>query len=67
MSGKNTEACGRCSVTSVVDLTDGRDPYGGDRIEVEETEVRRLSMHHVAASRAKAWFDSVGERLVYGR
>lgn len=67
MSGKNTEACGRCSVTSVVDMTDGRDPYGENRIEVEESEIRRLSMHHVAAGRVKAWLDSAGDRLIYGR
>lgn len=67
MSGKSTEACGRCSVTSVVDMADERDPYGPNRIEVDESELRRLSMHHVAATRLKAWFDSVGQRLIYGR
>ena len=68
MGGKKTEACGRCSITTVVDTTDGdRDLLGEDRIEIEESEMRRMSAHHVAATRAKKWFDSVGERLIYGR
>lgn len=44
-----TEACGRCSMTVVVDAVnadeeDGpRDPFGDDRIEVAESAVRRVS------------------------
>jgi hypothetical protein len=68
MGGKKTEACGRCSITTVIDVADGdRDLLGEERIEIEEEEMRRLSAHHVAASRAKDWLDSVGERLIYGR
>ena len=68
MSEKKTEACGRCSITTVVDATDGeRDVLGEERIEVDEREMRRMSAHHVAASRAKEWFDSLGKRLTYGR
>lgn len=68
MDERKTEACGRCSITTVVDAADGdRDPLGEERIEIEEDEMRRLSAHHVAASRAKEWFDSLGERLIYGR
>lgn len=68
MGGKKTEACGRCSISTVIDATDGdRDVLGEERIEVDEREMRRLSAHHVAANRAKEWFDSVGERLIYGR
>ncbi|WP_336342809.1 hypothetical protein [Halalkalicoccus ordinarius] len=68
MGGKKTEACGRCSITTVIDATDGdRELLGEDRIEIEEREMRRLSAHHVAASRAKEWFNSLGERLIYGR
>ncbi|MDL5362988.1 hypothetical protein [Halalkalicoccus sp. NIPERK01] len=68
MSEKKTEACGRCSITTVVDATGSdRDVLGEERIEVEEGEMRRASAHHVAASRAKGWFDSLGERLIYGR
>ena len=68
MNEKKTEACGRCSITTVVDAADGEgDLLGEDRIEVEEREMRRLSAHHIAASRAKEWFNSLGERLIYGR
>lgn len=68
MSEKRTEACGRCSISTVIDATDGeRDVLGEERIEIDEHEIRRLSAHHVAASRAKDWLDSVGERLIYGR
>lgn len=68
MGGKKTEACGRCSITTVIDATDAdRDLLGEDRIEIEEREMRRLSAHHVVASRAKGWLDDLGERLIYGR
>lgn len=68
MSEKKTEACGRCSITAVVDAAGSdRDVLGEERIEVEEDQLRRTSLHHVAASRAKGWFDSLGERLIYGR
>ncbi|KYH27082.1 hypothetical protein HAPAU_09720 [Halalkalicoccus paucihalophilus] len=68
MDENRTEACGRCSVTTVIDATGSdRDVLGEERIEIEEREMRRTSMHHVAAGRAKDWFDSLGERLIYGR
>ncbi len=68
MDERKTEACGRCSITTVVDATESdRDVLGEDRIEMTEEELRRTSLHHVAASRAKEWLDSVGERLIYGR
>lgn len=68
MSDEPTEACGRCGITAVIDATgEGRDVLGEDRIEVEEGQLRRLSAHHVLAARAKAWLDSAGERLIYGR
>ena len=46
------EACGRCSMSTAVDVAnagrdeDGRtarDPYAGDRIEVDEDELRLVS------------------------
>ncbi|AHG00066.1 hypothetical protein HALLA_15920 [Halostagnicola larsenii XH-48] len=46
------EACGRCSMTTAVDVAnanrDGnersaRDPYDGDRIEIDEGILRRVS------------------------
>jgi hypothetical protein len=67
-----TEACGRCSMTTVVDAVNAdseegpRDPFGDDRIEVEESAVRRIS--------PVAWMGKVTgrlneavQRLTYGR
>jgi hypothetical protein len=67
MGGKNTEACGRCSMSSVVDMTDGRDPYGENRIEVDERELRVVSAHQIAASRLKNKIDRLAQRAIYGR
>jgi hypothetical protein len=68
MSERWTEACGRCSISTVIDANDGeRDVLGEERIEVNEHEIRRLSAHHVAAGRAKDWLDDLGQRLIYGR
>lgn len=56
-----TEACGRCSMTTVVDAVnadseDGpRDPFDDDRIEVAESQVRRVS--------PVAWMGDVTSRL----
>lgn len=57
---KDTEACGRCSMTVVVDAVDdeetGReDPFGDDRIEVEERQLERAS--------PEAWFGRVSSRI----
>lgn len=66
------ETCGRCSMTTVVDATeDGeggadRDPFGDERIEVDDSQLRRAS--------PGAWLggvvsklDDVATRLTYGR
>ncbi|NIB99238.1 hypothetical protein [Halobacterium sp. R2-5] len=56
-----TEACGRCSMTTVVDAVDAnsedglRDPFGDERIEVEESAVRRVS--------PVAWMQNATSRL----
>jgi len=58
---KDTEACGRCSMTTVVDAVNAdseegpRDPFGDERIEVEESAIRRVS--------PVAWMGNVTERL----
>jgi|AntDeeMinimDraft_5_1070356.scaffolds.fasta_scaffold115311_1 hypothetical protein len=64
-----TEACGRCSMTTVVDAVDGdedRDPFGDERIEVDESAMTRVN--------PVAWTRRVTDRLnatveqfVYGR
>lgn len=56
-----TEACGRCSMTTVVDAVNAnsdeptRDPFGEKRIEIDESAVRRVS--------PVAWMGNVTSRL----
>jgi hypothetical protein len=57
---KDTEACGRCSMTVVVDAVDDEeqsreDPFGDERIEVEERQLERAS--------PEAWFGRVSARV----
>lgn len=58
---KDTEACGRCSMTVVVDAVDDedgverKDPFGDDRIEVDEGSLERVS--------PEAWFGRVSARV----
>ncbi|OAQ54648.1 hypothetical protein HTG_03565 [Natrinema mahii] len=71
MERNRTEACGRCSMTTVVDAVDSdgessRDPFGDDAIEVDETVLRRVS--------PAAWLgqlvdriDAAVSRFIYGR
>ncbi|MCG1002771.1 MULTISPECIES: hypothetical protein [Halobacterium] len=67
-----TEACGRCSMTTVVDAVDANsdegmaDPFDGERIEVEESDVRRVSP--VAwMQNATARLNAAVQRLTYGQ
>lgn len=58
MSEKKTEACGRCSMSTVVDAAvegEGEDPFGEERIEVDDEEFRRVS--------PAVWLSGIGERL----
>ena len=58
MSGDKTEACGRCSMTTVVDAAveeADHDPFADERIEVDESAFRRVS--------PAAWLSGVGRRL----
>ena len=59
---KDTEACGRCSMTVVVDAVDdeneeggSRDPFGEERIEVDQRELERVS--------PEAWMGRVSSRV----
>lgn len=63
------EACGRCSMTTAVDLTEGNgeNPFDGDRIEVDEDEIRSVSRHVVALGRVKERLDEWATRVTYGR
>ena len=72
---KDTETCGRCSMTSVVGAAEAdeeseatdRDPFGEDRIEVPETEMRKAAAPVVLAGRVRRKLDAFATRLTYGR
>jgi hypothetical protein len=75
MDGDEREACGRCAMSSVVDTamegTDEteratRDPFAGDRIEVDEDDLRKVSPSAWLAG-VKRRIDDVATRLTYGR
>jgi len=68
------EACGRCSMTSVVgvaaeseDGPSGRNPFVGDRIELDDDELRSASPHVVALGRLKERLDRWMTAATYGR
>ena len=72
---KQMEACGRCSMSTVVDAVNSdessaeqpdRDPFGGERIEVAESEIRRVSPAGVLGD-LKARINAVARRIAYGR
>ncbi|MFC7058195.1 hypothetical protein [Halovenus salina] len=64
---ENKEACGRCAMSSVSGVMDEEyDPFDGERIEVPEDEVRKVSPG-VILGRVKRRIDSVVTRLTYGR
>ena len=75
MDDNRTEACGRCSMSSVVAMTaddeDGgrasRDPFDEPRIEVPEDEMRKVAKPQIWLGRVKRRLDEVATRLTYGR
>lgn len=70
MGGKIREACGRCSMTSVVDMSDdeegGRDPFDGARIEVPEGKMRTVMFPAVWLGRAKRRLNEYATTFTYG-
>ncbi|MBX0321873.1 hypothetical protein EGH21_02390 [Halomicroarcula sp. F13] len=66
--GKKTETCGRCSMTTVVDVSDGdgSSAFGSERIEVSDDEARAVSPG-AWLSGVKRRLDDVATRLTYGR
>jgi len=70
MTDKETEACGRCSMSTVVDTVSDeateRDPFAESRIEVEEDEMRRVSPEGWM-SRFTSRLNDIARRLTYGR
>lgn len=72
MGGKSKESCGRCSVTTVLDATEdgeggGENPFDGERIEVEESTMRKTAPHEFAVRRVKDRLDGVVSQLTWGR
>lgn len=67
---KDTEACGRCSMTVVVDAVDedngDRDPFGDERIEVDQREMERASPEAWMGRLSTRVNDAVS-RLVWGQ
>ena len=61
------EACGRCAMSSVSGvMNEDHDPFEGERIEVEETQLRKVSPS-VLLGRARQRIDSLVTKLTYGR
>ncbi|CQR49123.1 MULTISPECIES: hypothetical protein [Haloferax] len=67
MGDSTREACGRCSMTTVVDAaaSGDRDPFGDDRIELDESALRAASPT-AWLGRVSARLDAAAERFVYG-
>lgn len=72
MSDKQAEACGRCAMSTVVETVSedetavDRDPFGENRIEIEESELRRISPG-AWMGRLTARLDAFVQKLTYGR
>ena len=73
MADERAETCGRCTMTSVVDLReDGsvrekHDPFAGERIEIDEAELRKASGHVIMLGRLKRRIDEIATSITYGR
>lgn len=76
MGTGETEACGRCSMTSMVDVANtdkdeaeraARDPFAGDRIEIAEEELRAVVRPQLLLGRVKDRLDALATAFVYGR
>lgn len=72
MGGKIREACGRCSMTSVVDMAttddeDGAtDPFGEARIEVPEADLQKVMVVSVWLGRVKRRLNEIATQITYG-
>ncbi|MXV63098.1 hypothetical protein GS429_13675 [Natronorubrum sp. JWXQ-INN-674] len=75
MGGKKTESCGRCAMSTVVDVASSdeegeaesnRDPFGDDAIEIDDETLRRMSPG-AWASRLTTRLDDIAHRFIYGR
>ncbi|MDS0475823.1 hypothetical protein [Natrinema sp. 1APR25-10V2] len=75
MGGKQTESCGRCSMSTVVDVASSgdddngeerRDPFDEGAIEIDDETLRRVSPA-AWAGHVTDRIDDLGRRLIYGR
>jgi hypothetical protein len=69
------EACGRCSMSTVVGAAvddkspeerAARDPFAGERIEVDESSIRRISPAGFLGD-LKERANELGRRIAYGK
>ena len=75
MGGKKTESCGRCAMSSVVDVSQAgddeersraRDPFAHGRIDIDDREARRVSPAAWLGG-LKTRLDAFATRLTYGQ
>lgn len=68
---EKAEACGRCAMSSVVDVTSedpkGSNPFDGDRIEIPEDKIKTVSRHVVALGSVKNRLNEWATSITYGR
>lgn len=66
---EKAEACGRCTMTTVVDVAEGngKNPFRGDRIEVSDMELRAVSKHVVVLGNLKNRLNEWATKVTYGR
>lgn len=66
--GKETETCGRCGMSTVVDATDADAPeaFDEERIEVSDAEARAVSPGAWLGG-LKRRLDDIATRLTYGQ
>lgn len=62
------EACGRCAMSSAMSVSEGNgtNPFDGDRIELEEREVKTVSKHVVIAGNIKQRLNDWAKAVTYG-
>jgi hypothetical protein len=61
----DAELCGRCAMSSVSGVVD-RNPFEGERIKIDERDLRKVSPS-VLLARARRRIDSVVSKFTYGR
>ncbi|MFP4625813.1 MAG: hypothetical protein ACOCQ3_02215 [Natronomonas sp.] len=73
MGGTGKEACGRCSVSTVIEVANegdresgARNPFDGERIELEESQMRSVVKHEVLFSRISRRLDEFATKIIYG-